>query len=179
MIQRVDVKFNMDQRFDAIMEVSIGWQSTDVDLFSTTFDFERFINWLKQIGLRLPVLPYLVDEVNGCKKIFVHDVAEPSTIGFGVADMDTAEISVFGHVDRRQFIHAFKTELKRFFTEDYDDAFDGEKCDPEALREALVEILGEEMYQERYGEVVFSGKDGCPEEPTLRQRILADPWLCE
>ena len=60
--QSIKVHFSVDRWGDVNMHLSIGEQVCKVYLSSALFCFERFIGWLKQIDLRLPVRPFYIDE---------------------------------------------------------------------------------------------------------------------
>ena len=157
------------------MHLSIADQDCQVYLSSAIFSFERFIDWLKQIDLRLPVRPFYIDEEGPDVNILVLDVEQDDVIGFSVLDMKGLSVRLNGYVDRKQLISSFREALRLFFALGYVDPCEGVEIDSEAFRVSLIEFFGEDGYREMYGDLNFPREGALMPSPSLRERVLSDP----
>lgn len=178
--EQFNVHFSMERWDDVDMHLSIGERTAKVYLSDAVFSFEWFIAWLKRIDFRQSVEPCLIDEEGPDKEIIVFDAEEPQIICFSIRDLGGSTVFLNGYIDRQQFISAFKDALSSFFTLGYIDEYEWRECDPEGFRNEMIKFFGEGRYREMYGDPgEFPLHKDFDESPSLRQRILADPWLRE
>jgi len=131
--------------------LTAGLHTVNISLSDVFSPFKELIEWLKMIDRGDVPISFNIDEEGTDKKIYAYGTDDPRRIFFRVVEpYDQEIIFMEGIFDRKEFVSDFKTAMRKFF----DESFDSEKWrEPD--------------------------QSDSEDSLSIKDRILADPWIAE
>jgi len=131
--------------------LTTGLQTAYISLSDAFSPFKELMEWLKMIDRGDVPISFNIDEEGTDKKMLAYGTDDPRRIFFRVIEpYDQKTVFFEGIFDRKEFVSVFKKALRKFFTESFDS--------------------------EKWREPDQSDSE---DSLSIKDRILADPWIAE